>query len=85
MISPIFLIGLYKSKPNKPKFGKRWKEHFGITPAIEKPFNNPIWIHTVSVGEVVAITPLIKELKQQTPSLNIILTTTTSTGADEAK
>jgi len=31
LVTPIFLIGLYKSKPNKPKFGKRWKEHFGIT------------------------------------------------------
>ncbi|WP_413693974.1 lipid IV(A) 3-deoxy-D-manno-octulosonic acid transferase [Psychromonas sp. KJ10-2] len=85
LVAPVFLIGLYKSKPNKPKFGQRWKEHFGITPAIQKPFNNPIWVHAVSVGEVVAITPLIKALKQQTSSLNIILTTTTSTGADEAK
>ncbi|MDN2664642.1 lipid IV(A) 3-deoxy-D-manno-octulosonic acid transferase [Psychromonas sp. 14N.309.X.WAT.B.A12] len=85
LVAPIFLIGLYKSKPNKPKFGKRWKEHFGITPPINKTFNNPIWVHAVSVGEVVAITPLIKELKKQTPSLNILLTTTTSTGANEVK
>ncbi|MEG3754182.1 lipid IV(A) 3-deoxy-D-manno-octulosonic acid transferase [Psychromonas arctica] len=85
LIAPVFLIGLYKPKPNKPKFGKRWKEHFGLTPAIQKPFENPIWVHAVSVGEVVAITPLIKALKQQTPSLNIILTTTTSTGANEVE
>jgi len=85
LIAPIFLIGLYKSKPNKPKFGKRWKEHFGITPVIKKPFQDPIWIHAVSVGEVLAISPLIRQLKQQMPSINIILTTTTSTGADEVK
>ncbi|RBW43457.1 3-deoxy-D-manno-octulosonic acid transferase [Psychromonas sp. B3M02] len=85
LVAPVFLIGLYKSKPNKPKFGKRWKEHFGVTPVIQKPFEKPIWVHAVSVGEVVAITPLIKALKKQKPSLNIIMTTTTSTGADEVK
>ena len=85
LIAPIFLIGLYKSKPNKPKFGKRWKEHFGIIHPTPTTFNSPVWIHAVSVGEVIAVSPLIKKLKQQIPTINIIVTTTTSTGADEVK
>ncbi|AUL94325.1 3-deoxy-D-manno-octulosonic acid transferase [Vibrio vulnificus] len=34
LAAPLLLFGLYRSKPNKPKFGKRWKEHFGITPRL---------------------------------------------------
>ncbi|KAA8671144.1 lipid IV(A) 3-deoxy-D-manno-octulosonic acid transferase [Vibrio gigantis] len=82
LVSPLLLFGLYKSKPNKPKFGKRWKEHFGITPKLISK-QRPIWIHAVSVGESIAATPLIKEIKKQNPKQSIIITTTTSTGAEQ--
>lgn len=78
----MLLFGLYKSKPNKPKFGKRWKEHFGITPKLISK-QRPIWIHAVSVGESIAATPLIKEIKKQNPEQSIVVTTTTSTGAEQ--
>ncbi len=83
LISPFFLYGLYKSKANKPKFGKRWIEHFGVTPKLEDANCTPLWLHTVSVGEVIAAVPLIKALKQQYPEKTIVVTTTTSTGAAE--
>lgn len=83
-VAPFFLYGLYKSKANKPKFGKRWIEHFGFTKKLEAD-HQPLWIHTVSVGEVIAAIPLIKTLKQQNPDQTIIMTTTTSTGAAEVK
>ncbi|WP_045500105.1 lipid IV(A) 3-deoxy-D-manno-octulosonic acid transferase [Vibrio hyugaensis] len=82
LASPFLLFGLYKSKPNKPKFGQRWKEHFGITPKLEAT-ERPIWIHAVSVGESIAAIPLIKELEKQNPTQPILVTTTTSTGAEQ--
>ncbi|MCF7482084.1 lipid IV(A) 3-deoxy-D-manno-octulosonic acid transferase [Vibrio sp. J1-1] len=82
LASPILLFGLYKSKPNKPKFGPRWKEHFGITPKLNND-QRPIWIHAVSVGESIAAAPLIKALKKQNPEQPILVTTTTSTGAEQ--
>ncbi|MGR5459330.1 lipid IV(A) 3-deoxy-D-manno-octulosonic acid transferase [Vibrio alfacsensis] len=82
LASPILLFGLYKSKPNKPRFGKRWKEHFGFTPKLES-IERPIWIHAVSVGESIAAMPLIKALKKQKPEQPILVTTTTSTGAEQ--
>ncbi|MDW2252127.1 MULTISPECIES: lipid IV(A) 3-deoxy-D-manno-octulosonic acid transferase [unclassified Vibrio] len=82
LASPFLLFGLYKSKPNKPKFGQRWREHFGITPKLEAT-ERPIWIHAVSVGESIAAIPLIKELKKQNPTQPILVTTTTSTGAEQ--
>ncbi|MEZ8316915.1 lipid IV(A) 3-deoxy-D-manno-octulosonic acid transferase [Vibrio splendidus] len=82
LAAPILLFGLYKNKPNKPKFGARWKEHFGFTPKLVSDAA-PIWIHAVSVGESIAATPLIKALKQQHPDQPILVTTTTSTGAEQ--
>ncbi|MFA0077652.1 lipid IV(A) 3-deoxy-D-manno-octulosonic acid transferase [Vibrio artabrorum] len=81
LTSPLLLYGLYKSKPGKPRFGQRWKEHFGITPQIQG--KNPIWIHAVSVGESIAAIPIIKQLKLRYPNQAIIVTTTTSTGAEQ--
>ena len=40
-----------------------------------------IWIHAVSVGEVVATIPLVKNLAQGYPEHQIILSTTTIDGA----
>ncbi|MDH5896560.1 lipid IV(A) 3-deoxy-D-manno-octulosonic acid transferase [Vibrio splendidus] len=82
LAAPILLFGLYKNKPNKPKFGARWKEHFGFTPKLVSDVS-PIWIHAVSVGESIAAVPLIKELKKQAPNQPILVTTTTSTGAEQ--
>ncbi|MDF2153915.1 lipid IV(A) 3-deoxy-D-manno-octulosonic acid transferase [Vibrio sp. CAU 1672] len=82
LAAPLLLFGLYKRKPNKPRFGRRWKEHFGITPKSEAR-ERPIWIHAVSVGESIAATPLIKALKKQNPEQPILVTTTTSTGAEQ--
>ncbi|RLQ15539.1 lipid IV(A) 3-deoxy-D-manno-octulosonic acid transferase [Vibrio sp. SBT000027] len=81
LASPLLLYGLYKSKPGKPSFGQRWKEHFGITPQTQG--KSPIWIHAVSVGESIAAMPVIKQLKQRDPNQAIIVTTTTSTGAEQ--
>ena len=82
LLAPVLLIGLYKKKPNKPHFGARWKEHFGFTPKL-KCTKRPIWIHAVSVGESILACSIIKELKLQSPDLPILVTTTTSTGAEQ--
>lgn len=40
----------------------------------------PLWIHAVSVGEVLIALKLIESLERSTPELPILLTTTTTTG-----
>lgn len=77
--APFLLFNLYRPKPGKPAVGKRWREHFGITPSL--PTSNPIWIHAVSVGEVIAAKPIIFALKKKYPDYPILVTTTTTTGA----
>ncbi len=84
LISPILLWGLYRSKPNKPVFGSRWKEHFGFTPKLSEAENGVIWVHAVSVGEVLASKNLVLQLQSHYPKKRILVTTTTSTGAEQA-
>jgi len=45
----------------------------------------PIWVHAVSVGEVMAAHPLIRELKKKYPGRKLILSTVTVTGNHTAK
>ncbi|MGZ8067909.1 lipid IV(A) 3-deoxy-D-manno-octulosonic acid transferase [Aeromonas salmonicida] len=79
---PLALLALYKPKKGKPGFGERWAEHLGRTPASGQ--EAPLWIHAVSVGETLAISPFIRALKAERPDLPILLTTTTRTGAEQA-
>ncbi|TFH92974.1 lipid IV(A) 3-deoxy-D-manno-octulosonic acid transferase [Vibrio ouci] len=82
-VSPLLLWGLYRSKPNKPKFGQRWKEHFGFTPKLDTPRKGVIWVHAVSVGEVLACKGLVSRLAEKYPGKQLLVTTTTSTGAEQ--
>lgn len=79
---PLALLALYKPKKGKLGFGARWAEHLGRTPASGQ--EAPLWIHAVSVGETLAISPFIRALKAERPDLPILLTTTTRTGAEQA-
>ncbi|HYE90102.1 MAG TPA: 3-deoxy-D-manno-octulosonic acid transferase [Terriglobales bacterium] len=56
------------------------RERLGHTPAL--PGTGPrAWLHAVSVGEAIAATPLVEGLRRRYPSLPLVMTTTTATGA----
>src|SRR5262245_53263268 len=44
-----------------------------------------IWIHGVSVGEVLAAKELVKLIREQRPDLEVVLSTTTRTAQEAAK
>lgn len=55
------------------------KERFGISiPAIEG--KHIIWIHAVSVGEVIASKPLVSLINKELPDYEVVLSTVTKTG-----
>ena len=64
------------------KYRAGLRQRFGAVPAAlagrgEKP---AIWVHAVSVGEVVAASAVVEALRQKFPSHRVLISTTTSTG-----
>ncbi|MBL8823866.1 MAG: 3-deoxy-D-manno-octulosonic acid transferase [Planctomycetia bacterium] len=47
--------------------------------------NQRIWLHAVSVGEVLLLQPIINKLKQQFPDFGLYLSVTTTTGREVAE
>jgi 3-deoxy-D-manno-octulosonic-acid transferase len=45
----------------------------------------PLWLHAVSVGEVIAAAPLVSALRQRFPQLLILISTVTETGQATAR
>lgn len=46
--------------------------------------NRPIWVHTVSVGETIAVKPLLKALRERFPDRKIVISNVTETGRSVA-
>ena len=51
----------------------------------ESAARNTIWIHAVSVGEVLAVTQMVEELKVHLPGWRVAISTTTDTGQKLAR
>src|ERR1700686_4229590 len=49
------------------------------------PERPTIWVHAVSVGEVLAVSGLVGELKKRFPNYRIVISTTTDTGQKLAR
>jgi 3-deoxy-D-manno-octulosonic-acid transferase len=64
------------------KYREGLRQRFGaLTPHILNTDGRPvIWIHAVSVGEVVAASGVIEKLREKFPSHRILISTTTGTG-----
>ncbi len=89
-IAIIFLLPFeYFKRPKDIR--KRWlREKFGfyefnLGPLPLVPLEGGVWVHAVSVGEVMAALPMLKSLKKRYPSRGIILSTITDTGQKVAR
>lgn len=79
---PFYLFRMWR----RGGYGKSFQHRFGLIerlpPVPKGKFR--VWLQAVSVGEVLAVGPLIRILSQN-PALEVVLTTTTSTGYAEAR
>lgn len=70
----------YLKRPKELR--KRWlRERLGSLPSVSKT----VWIHAVSVGEVIASVPLIEKLREKYPSAGVVVSTVTDTGQKVAR
>jgi 3-deoxy-D-manno-octulosonic-acid transferase len=64
-------------------YWRRWGERFGFFP--EPALSDPIWLHAVSVGEILAAAPLVRALLDRYPERSLVVTTTTPTGSERVR
>ena len=94
LYSILLLLALIVSSPwwllemlRHGKYRTGLSERLGTVP--DRLFNrvavNTIWIHAVSVGEVLAILRVVDELRAQLPDWRIVVSTTTDTGQKLAR
>ena len=79
LLLPLIPLRLLWRSLRTLEYRRRWQERFafyqGESPEVK------IWLHTVSVGEFVAVIPLIQALIEEMPAEEILVTTMTPTGS----
>ena len=81
---PVFIMRLIREQG----FGRRLWQSFGflshqdIAPVARR---DCIWLHAASVGEIVAASPIIKEIRREFPGKPILVSVVTATGYEMAK
>jgi 3-deoxy-D-manno-octulosonic-acid transferase len=64
----------------------RFKERLGLNlPDLDQSSAGRLWVHALSVGEVLSAIPLIEALKNKHPTKEIVLSVKTGTGLDVAR
>ncbi|OWM82488.1 hypothetical protein CDL15_Pgr002063 [Punica granatum] len=75
-LSPLVHLHLRWRKFRGLEHPLRWPERLGRASA-SRPPGPLLWVHAVSLGEGMAVIPVIKQCMQQRPDFNILMTTTT--------
>ena len=77
LASPYYLLRMRRRGGYRADFSQR----FGVTPPLpaKRPGVKRVWLQAVSVGEMLAVAPLLEALHAD-PGVEVYLTTTTSTG-----
>jgi 3-deoxy-D-manno-octulosonic-acid transferase len=82
LVSPYFAYQALRHQKYIGSFGQR----LGYLPvSFNLDSDESIWVHAVSVGEVLTARPIIAELRRRYPRLKVFLSTTTLTGQKLAK
>ncbi len=83
LLLPGVMARLLWRSTKSPGYRQRWKERFGFWR--HSPTPGGIWIHAVSVGEVQAVEPLVRHLREHYPRLPLTITTSTPTGSGRVR
>jgi len=79
LLTPVILLKIRRFQKNYAHY--RAKEALGFWPSVEAD----LWIHCASVGEVLAIRPLITQWREKHPNHRFLITTMTPTGAEQVE
>ncbi|HOI94421.1 MAG TPA: 3-deoxy-D-manno-octulosonic acid transferase [Syntrophobacter fumaroxidans] len=78
---PLFLLYYLVRSKTDGKYRSNLRERMGVSlPPRSSRTSRRIWIHALSVGETVSVTPLVKELKIRCPELEVVVSSATESG-----
>lgn len=84
LATPVFIMRYIREEG----FGQRLQQSFGFLPAedlVPVAHKDCIWLHAASVGEIVAASPIIKEIRREFPDKPVLISVVTSSGYAMAK
>lgn len=83
VMSPVFIWKSWRLGKYRHGWGEKLLGRVSVNRATE---HRPrIWLHAVSVGEVLQLRVLLEQLRQQLPHAELVVSTTTATGYDVAR
>jgi 3-deoxy-D-manno-octulosonic-acid transferase len=91
-LNAIYAVGLLLFSPlliyrwaRTGKYRDGWREKLWGKAPLRIGHQPCLWFHAVSVGEVLLLRPLIREMSRRRPGWEIVISTTTSTGLAVAR
>lgn len=84
LLAPIWVPWMWL-RARKRKEQPNWKERQGAIEIPTRKDGKRIWFHAVSVGEVMASMPILREIRTRLPEHEIVLSVTTSSGHQTAR
>jgi 3-deoxy-D-manno-octulosonic-acid transferase len=86
LLSPLVLLYLLYRGFKDRRYWNRLSERFGFLPAsFDSTQGGSIWLHAVSVGEIMSSLELVKRLKAEHPSVPVFVSTATLAGRETAE
>lgn len=85
LLLPFMVLRLYQRSLRAPAYRRRIAERFAFFKVPDVAASRPLWVHAVSVGEVVAAVPMIRQIQQRFPHLPVVVTTMTPTGSERVR
>ena len=75
VLTPLFVLRLFYKSLREPQYRRQWWRRFALgLPARTRPGDGLIWVHAVSVGELLAVAPLIERLLTEWPDKAVLVT-----------
>ena len=86
VLTPLFVLRLFYKSLREPHYRRQWWRRFSLgLPARTRQGDGLIWVHAVSVGELLAVAPLIERLLAEWPDKAVLVTNTTPTGSAQTQ
>lgn len=82
LLVPVLLVRVWWRGRRLPGYRRRVGERFGHWPPMPEGM---LWVHSVSVGETIAVRPMIERWLERHPTIPVLITTMTPTGSDTVK